>query len=241
MNTDKIEYPVRLVRFLSRCGVASRRDAGDLVKKGKIRVNGQVMTDLSYQVIRKDQVEYKGEQLVLAEHLYLLLNKPRGFVCTHRDSHAQRTIFDLVDNSQGRLFSVGRLDKDSEGLLLLTSDGDFAEFLTHPRHGIRKTYRVVLDRPLTEAERERICSGIKDARELLKAIQVIPKAGNCCFFIMGEGKKREIRRLVKSVGAKVKRLQRIAIGKLKLGKLPPGKWRPLASREMALAKLNPDL
>ena len=224
---------MRLVRFLALAGVASRRKSEVLIAAGDVTVNGNIADKAGFKVSETDIIEYRGERLKLDKRCYIMLNKPVGYLCSASDPHADKIIFDLVSLPGKRLFSVGRLDLNSEGLLILTDDGDYSEKLTHPRYGILKKYLVETDFPLSRKGIELILDGIKDEGELLKAEKVVRKSGNEYFFTMAEGKKREIRRLVTALSVRAIRLRRISIGKLSLGKLPEGEWRFLTEQEIA--------
>ena len=216
----------RLVKFLSAAGVASRRAAGDLVKAGRIAVNGRTIREPGFRIL---PVEPAGR------FHYIMLNKPRGYVCTNADPHAPRKAVDLIRlDPPVRLFSAGRLDKESEGMILFSNDGDYVARLTHPRYEIRKTYLVRVTREFTEPELTRIRTGITDGGEHLRVISIAP-AGNCLYrIVLNEGKKREIRRLTAAVGAPTLELRRIRIGGLALGDLPQGAFRELTPEEVAL-------
>ncbi|MPN22153.1 Ribosomal small subunit pseudouridine synthase A [bioreactor metagenome] len=164
-----------------------------------------------------------------------MLNKPRGYVCTNADPHAPRKAVDLIRlDSPVRLFSAGRLDKESEGMILFSNDGDYVAQLTHPRHEILKTYLVRVVRELTSAELERIRAGIREDGELLRVVSIDP-LGKCRYrIVLNEGKKREIRRLTAAVGAATLELRRVRIGGLELGDLPEGAFRELSPEEVAL-------
>lgn len=232
---EQPEFPLRLVKYLSSAGIASRRKCADMIKSGRVKVNGTVVRDPGFQVQREDSVICGNDELKISMRYYIILNKPRGYFCTSSDPHADKIALDLIKLPDARLFSVGRLDKDSEGLLLFTNDGDYAERLTHPRYNVLKTYEVTTDRSLKRCECRRLCEPIEDSGEILRVHRIRKLDSNTYIFIMGEGKKREIRRLVRSVGAKVKRLRRIAIGRLFLGNLPSGKWRFLTEDEINLS------
>ena len=164
-----------------------------------------------------------------------MLNKPAGYVCTNDDPHAAKRAFDLIKIDGARLFSAGRLDKDSEGLLIVTNDGDYAMQLTHPRYEIFKTYLVKTDAAISAGELDRLRHGIIDNGEQLLP-QKIEATGSCIYrFILNEGKKREIRRMVADAGRKTVSLQRISIGSLKLGELKSGQWRFLSAEEVNLS------
>ena len=226
----------RLVKFLSAAGVASRRAAGDLVKAGRIAVNGRTIREPGFRILPADTVTLDGRPVEPAGRFhYSMLNKPRGYVCTNADPHAPRKAVDLIRlDPPVRLFSAGRLDKESEGMILFSNDGDYVARLTHPRYEIRKTYLVRVTREFTEPELTRIRTGITDGGEHLRVISIAP-AGNCLYrIVLNEGKKREIRRLTAAVGAPTLELRRIRIGGLALGDLPQGAFRELTPEEVAL-------
>ena len=226
----------RLVKFLSAAGVASRRAAGDLVKAGRIAVNGRTIREPGFRILPADTVTLDGRPVEPAGRFhYIMLNKPRGYVCTNADPHAPRKAVDLIRlDPPVRLFSAGRLDKESEGMILFSNDGDYVARLTHPRYEIRKTYLVRVTREFTEPELTRIRTGITDGGEHLRVISIAP-AGNCLYrIVLNEGKKREIRRLTAAVGAPTLELRRIRVGGLALGDLPQGAFRELTPEEVAL-------
>lgn len=231
-----------LSKFLSGAGVASRRKSAELVKAGLVRVNGELISNPGYRVGPADVVTVDGRQIrLLTTKYYVMLNKPRGYVCTNDDPHATKKAIDLIRiPGDPRLFSAGRLDKDSEGLLLFSNDGDFVDRLTHPRNQVQKVYEVSLARPLTPLDCKRFLDGIKDQQDLLRAISIFPIGPTKYTLILGEGKNREIRRMVAAVGNETKRLRRVAVGRLRLGSLEPGKWRPLSEQEIALPFLLPE-
>jgi pseudouridine synthase len=161
-----------------------------------------------------------------------MLNKPSGFLCSVSDPHAEQTVFDLVKLHGVRLFSAGRLDLNSEGLLILTNDGDYSERLTHPRHGILKRYLVRTNKPISKDNLDMLRAGIRDFGEFLKPVSILRLKPKEYEFKLNEGKKREIRRLVAATGAKVTLLKRISIGDLQLGTLPTGHWRFISKKEI---------
>ncbi|WP_294437007.1 pseudouridine synthase [uncultured Victivallis sp.] len=234
MENDNRE---RLVKFLSSAGAASRRAAGELVKSGRVAVNGRTVLEPGARVAPGDQVTLDGAPVRPAEvRLYIMLHKPRGYVCTNHDPHAKQKAVDLIRTDPPvRLFSAGRLDKESEGLILFSNDGAYVEELTHPRHEILKQYLVRLTRPLSEAELERIRAGISDQGDLLRVRAIEPLGAARYRITLNEGKKREIRRITAAVGAPTVQLKRVRIGDLELGSLPPGAWRMLTPEEVTLS------
>lgn len=211
---------LRLQAFLARAGVASRRKAEDLIREGRVRVNGKVAV-LGQKVGPEDLVEVDGKRVELPQkRLVLALHKPKGYTTTRHDPHARRTVFDLLPKIPG-LHPVGRLDRDSEGLLLLTNDGDLTHRLTHPRFGVRKVYRV-----WTEGGRcpRRCAEGSSWAwtRGRPRPGPRLPPGPRGAVLVLAEGRKREVRRMLQRVGYPVRRLLRLQVGPIRLGDLPPG-------------------
>ena len=169
--------------------------------------------------------------------MYIMLNKPVNYTCSASDDHAEHLAVDLIDVPR-RIFSAGRLDRDSEGLIIFSDDGAFIDRLTHPRYGIRKLYHVTVNAPLKDEDLQKMCSGLRDVDGEIRALRVNQIGRNCYSFLLNEGKKREIRRLVKAVGRKVTRLVRVRQGRLELGNLPSGKWRYLSPQEVLMAQEN---
>lgn len=238
------EAAVRLVKYLSAAGVASRRGAGDLVKAGRVKVNGVVVWEPGLPVLPSDRVMLDDVPVGAPEKKhYIMLHKPRNYTCSNHDVHADHLAVELIDLPEPvRLFSAGRLDRDSEGLILFSNDGDFVAHLTHPRNGILKCYDVRTAPALSEEALHKITSGIRDEGDLLRALRAEQRGNGWCRLVLGEGKKREIRRMVAACGAKTLRLKRLAIGRLQLGDLPLGTWRELTPAEVdaALAPVSPE-
>lgn len=204
-------------------------------------VNGSVESNPGRRITDTDKVVYQGRTVMPpARRYYIMLHKPRGYVCTNDDIHAPKKALDLIRfPGCPRLFSAGRLDKNSEGLILFSNDGDFVEQLTHPRHEVYKTYDVSTEYELTPQDHQRFIEGVWDAGEFLKAAAVIPLTPFRVRLILGEGKNREIRRMVQAFQNRTKRLKRIAVGCLSLGSLPCGEWRELTAQEIRLALMRP--
>ncbi len=209
-NNDKI----RLVKFIAASGAASRRKAGDLVKENRVSINGSLCNDPSYQVSPDDKVYLDGKLLAVEEvKYYIALNKPVGYTCSNSDEHAAKLAVDLIKTpTAARLYSAGRLDRDSEGLIIFSNDGDFVSRLTHPSFQVKKRYLVETDIDLNGNTLQRLMQGIYDDGETLHADKIEKIAPRKYFFTLSEGKKREIRRMVKSANASVKKLKRIQIG-----------------------------
>lgn len=229
---------MRLNRFLAAAGVGSRRHCDELIAASRVSINGQVCTNFSAQPTARDHVKVDGKMLHADPPLTIMLHKPAGFVSTRKDSHARDTIFDLLPAKFSRLFNIGRLDTQTEGLLLLTNDGELALRLTHPRYKIDKEYEVTLDRPWDPSLKPKLSKGIfldgKRARvERLRSI-----SPTRLHVILRQGINRQIRRMFEAVGYKVKHLLRVRVGKLRLGELPRGHWRALTKRELELVNEN---
>ncbi|WP_018110839.1 pseudouridine synthase [Thermus igniterrae] len=221
---------LRLQAFLARAGVASRRKAEDLIRKGRVRVNGALAV-LGQRVGLEDVVEVDGRRVVLPEPVVLALYKPRGYTTTRRDPHAERTVFALLPPIPG-LHPVGRLDRDSEGLLLFTNDGDLTLRLTHPRYGVRKVYRVwTKEGTLAEAVCRRLERGVVLEDGPARALSCKPAPGGA-LLTLREGRKREVRRMLQAVGFSVVRLLRLRVGPIGLRGLRPGQYRRLSPEEV---------
>ena len=226
---------MRLQKFFSDCGVLSRRAAEAEIAAGKVKVNGvvaQIGVSIDPDV---DIVEYKGKRILprtSEKRHYIMLNKPRGYVTTMQDEKGRPTVANLTSGVGVRIYPVGRLDMDSEGLLLLTDDGEFANQLTHPRHEIPKIYHVTLSKVLTKEELAALRAPMELDGYRLQPVTVKKLAPDTIQINLFEGRNRQIRRMCEAAGLKVIRLQRIAIGDLGLGELPLGKWRELTPDEV---------
>ena len=226
-----------LVKRLVAGGAGSRRRAAALIIEGSVCVNGQPATSLNHPVSAPDAVSVNGQPLAQAEKriVYLLLNKPRGYLCAVSDSRGRPTVLDLVPDALrvAGLVPVGRLDAESTGLLLLSNDGAFVERVTHPRYGIVKEYDVLLDRALWPREQARLLDGVEIEGGLARALSVEPtRQGEARYAVeLAEGKKREVRLMMRAVGRRVLRLTRVRVGGLRLGKLPSGSVRELSAQE----------
>ena len=229
----------RLQKILAECGVASRRKAEELIAAGKVKVNGRRAKVGDKADLRRDTVTVEGKRLSSPEEKqYLMLNKPRGFVTTLSDEQGRKCVADLVAGAGARVFPVGRLDRDSEGLLLMTNDGEFANALTHPSGHVPKVYRVTLRQDVTEEQAARFCAGMMlDGQKTAPAefhILLKEPTRTVAEVVLYEGRNRQIRRMCDSLGLEVIRLRRISIGGVRLGMLQPGKWRQLEPQEVKL-------
>jgi 23S rRNA pseudouridine2605 synthase len=228
---------MRLQKFLAESGVASRRASEAIILEGRVSVNGRVVQKLGTKIVPgQDTVELDGHPLKAKRKIYIALNKPPGFLCTRKDPEGRETLFELLPTEWSHLVPVGRLDRESEGLIFITNDGDFALHLTHPRYGVRKIYRAVVEGKVRSEVTRRFIEGVEDAGETLKAERArILSANNSHSVVeleLAEGRNREVRRLFASAELEVVRLQRIQIGRIKLGELPIGKWRTLTEPEI---------
>ena len=232
---------VRLQKVLSQAGVASRRAAEELIRQGRVTVNGVVVTELGTRVRPGvDRIAVDGRGIGGREHLvYLALNKPAGYVSTARDTHGRPTVLSLVE-ARERLYPVGRLDADSEGLILLTNDGELAYAVTHPRHEIEKEYLVLVSGEPSRQIIERLSRGVEiEGRRTAPAeVEVAGpgEGGTWLRVVLHEGRKRQIRRMAEAVGHRVLRLRRVRIGPVRLGNLPPGRYRQLSPTEVRALK-----
>ena len=228
---------VRLQKFLADAGIASRRGGEQFILDGRVEVNGQVVRQLGSKVDPlHDKVSVDGQPVRARRKLYVALHKPRGCVCSRKDELERPTIYELLPREWKNLYSVGRLDYDTEGLIFLTNDGQFALRLTHPRYEIIKKYVATVDGRVEQEMLEQFVRGVFHEGEKLKAHKArlvsASKSVSVAELELMEGKNREVRRLFESQGATVKRLQRVQIGKIKLGELKPGKWRALTDAEI---------
>jgi pseudouridine synthase len=239
----------RLQKVLARAGVASRRKCEELILQGRVRVNGQVVTQLGAKVDpARDTIEVDGQPITLKEKVYVLLHKPRGYLSDTLDFRGRPSALSLVPGGE-RLFPAGRLDARSEGLLLLTNDGELAHRLTHPRYEHQKEYLVLVEGKPSPATLRRMLKGVEHKGELLRADAVerldrlgaqarfhgwdeVPRGRTWLRVVLHEGKKRHIRRLCAALGHPVHRLIRTRIGGVELGDLPVGKWRYLTPEEV---------
>lgn len=227
---------VRLQKYLADAGIASRRAAEQIIMEGRVALNGEVVRELGSKVDpAQDQVSVDGKPIRVKRKIYLALNKPPGLVCSRKDELDRPTIYQLLPKEWGHLHSVGRLDFNSEGLIFLTNDGEFSLRLTHPRYSVHKKYLATVEGRVEESILRRFTLGVWYEGEKFKAVSARLVSANQSRSVveldLAEGKYREVRRLFESQGRNVKRLQRVQIGKIKLGELPLGKWRTLTDVE----------
>jgi|GEM_PF-50613 len=233
------EQLMPLNKYMAHSGVASRRDAAQLVKEGKVKVNGELITDPGHKVLATDLVTYNDGKLTLQKGLvYILLNKPKDFITTTDDPQGRRTVMDLLTGQDAdRLYPVGRLDRQTTGLLLITNDGMLAQKLSHPAHEIKKVYQVTLDKPLTKAHFEKIMEGLEleDGKILVDAMAYLEKKNELGLEIHS-GRNRIVRRIFESLGYEVEKLDRVMYAGLTKKNLPRGKWRYLNDTEILMLR-----
>jgi 23S rRNA pseudouridine2605 synthase len=230
---------MRLNRFLAAAGIGSRRQCDELIAAGRVTINGQVCTNFSAQPSERDHVKVDGKLVHLERAMTIALHKPAGFVSTRSDPHTHDTIFDLLPPKFPRLFNIGRLDAQSEGLLLLTNDGDLAQQLTHPRFKIEKEYEVTLDRQWDRALAQKLLRGIFLDGQRAQIARLHSISPTRVRVTLRQGINQQIRRMFYAVGYEVKRLVRLRIGNLRLGDLPLGHWRPLSKSELSALTRTP--
>jgi 23S rRNA pseudouridine2605 synthase len=226
----------RLNKYLAHAGIGSRRHCESLIKGGRVRIDGQVVVDLATRVGPEHEVTVDGEAVKTEKFVYYLVNKPRGYICSNHDPARRPLAIDLVPQISQRVYTVGRLDEDSEGLLLLTNDGDLANRLMHPRYGIEKAYLVLVAGNPSPDDLKKLLDGVWLSEGHVKARNVkrLKRQGNSTWLriVLSEGKNREIRRMLAKLDHKVLRLKRVEIGPLEIGSLALGKSRPLSLAEL---------
>lgn len=227
---------MRINKFLSRAGIASRRNSEKLILNGEISVNGQVITDLSYQVEENDIVKYNNQTIELVdEKYYLMLNKPVDYACTNSKDFDEKIIFDLIDIDT-KLFSIGRLDKDSRGLILITNDGDIYNKIIHPRNEIYKKYIVKLDNYFQKDDKIKLETGVDIGGYITSESKVTILGDKTVQIEISEGKNRQVRRMFAVLGYEVLDLNRISIGDINMSNLKIGKYRHLTTDELNYIK-----
>lgn len=228
---------MRLNKFLASAGVASRRKCDELLQQGLISVNGQVVSELGTVINeKKDKVFYEGRQVLLpSSFVYIKLNKPKGYACTAKDEKGRKTIYDLLPREE-RLFSIGRLDYDTEGLIILTNDGDFANKVAHPRYSVDKEYHVTIEGQIKESELAVLRKGvvIEGQRMPSAKVEFLSNDGKNTKLsvVIDEGMNRQIRRMFEAIGKSIKLLKRVRIGNVRLGGVKRGDFRDLTTQEL---------
>ncbi len=237
-----IQEEVRLNKFIANSGVCSRREADTLIQAGVVTVNGEVVTELGTKVnIYKDEIKFNGERLKGEEKVYLVMNKPKGYVTTASDPHAEKTVMELLKGCTYRVFPVGRLDKNTTGVLMFTNDGELAEKLTHPSYDKKKIYQVNLDKPLQQEDHDKILAGVElsDGRIAADELEFIDADDHRKLGIeIHSGRNRIVRRIFESLGYEVKSLDRVYFAGLTKKGLKKGEWRRLSEGEVNILKMG---
>lgn len=229
----------RLQKFIADCGVASRRKAEELIKQGRVKVNGLVVTEMGIKVNETDSVEVDGRKIKPEnKKVYIMLNKPAGYVTTAKDQFGRPTVLELLKGVSERVYPVGRLDYETTGLLILTNDGDFTYKMTHPKHEINKTYIATIEGIPSSEEISRFEKGLKieDYITAPAKLKIISKKERTCVveITIHEGRNRQVRKMCEAIGHPVLALKRVSVGKLSLGNLAEGDWRKLSQKEVKL-------
>ncbi len=234
---------IRLNKYIANSGVCSRRDADKLIEKGEIQVNGEVVTEMGRKVLVTDKVVYKGEKLIpVIDPIYILMNKPKDTITTTNDPEGRKTVMDLIEGSfDERLYPVGRLDRNTTGVLLLTNDGELAQRLTHPKRVVQKVYVAELDKPITDADLTQLVTGVEleDGTMIVdKAAMPSPKQRNIVGVEIHSGRNRIVHRTFEKLGYKVLKLDRVLFANLDKRRLKRGEWRTLTSKELKSLRLS---
>jgi 23S rRNA pseudouridine2605 synthase len=236
------EDAIRLNKYLSNAGVCSRREADVLIQTGVVTVNGEVITELGYKIKPDDVVQYDGETINAEKKRYVLLNKPKGFITTMDDPRGRKTVMTLVKKAcRERIYPVGRLDRETTGLLLFTNDGDMAKKLTHPRYQARKIYHVETDKPIKKEDLEKLLSGVvlEDGKTNCDKVNFVDGGTDHEVGVeLHSGKNRVVRRLFEALGYKVVRLDRVQFASLTKKDLPRGMFRHLTEQEVSFLKMT---
>lgn len=236
MKKSKPKPSKRLNQFIAQAGICSRREADTLIQNGQIKVNGKIVKTLGFKVGSQDKVSYKNRPLTTETKVYILLNKPKDFITTVKDEQKRATVIDLVGKHfKQRLYPVGRLDRSTTGLLLITNDGDLSRFLTHPSSEVQKIYRVRLERPLSQADYESIVYkkfGLEDGEIPFDGLNFVGDEQDTLDVELHSGRNRIVRRVFEHLGYKIKSLDRTVLGHLTKKGLARGKWRHLKPFEI---------
>lgn len=226
-------------KFISNSGVCSRREADNRIAMGLVSVNGTTITEMGYKVKPTDEVRYEGKRLKAEKPVYILLNKPKGFITTTEDPQERHTVMNLIANAcSERVYPVGRLDRNTTGLLLLTNDGDLADKLTHPSYNVKKIYKVELDKPITKADFEQLAAGIRleEGVAVPDDLAIVSDDRQTVGIELHIGWNRIVRRLFESLGYQVVKLDRVVYAGLDKKDLPRGNWRFLTQPEIVRLK-----
>ncbi|MBI5020787.1 MAG: rRNA pseudouridine synthase [Ignavibacteriales bacterium] len=236
----QVDEKIRINKFLANAGVASRRQADILITEGRVKVNRETIFDLGVKIDpQKDKIFVDDKQIViLDEKVYILLNKPKDSIATARDERGRTTVMDYI-NAKERVFPVGRLDRNTTGVLLFTNDGDFANKLMHPKYEVKKAYKVTIDKPIKLEDVRKLKEGVRlyDGKTKPAEIYIVPREKNKVVgVIIHEGRNRQIHRMFESLGYEVHKLDRIAYGDISYEGLPRGHWRHLTKTEVRKLK-----
>lgn len=238
-QSDGIQFPCRLNKYIANAGVCSRRDADELILSGKIQINGKVVSELGTKVERMDVVKFNGKTISPQNFQYVLLNKPKDYISTMEDPEGRKTVMQLVESAcEERIYPVGRLDRNTTGLLLFTNDGQLSEKLMHPKYKIKKIYQVELNKGLQRIDFEAITNGIdlEDGPVKVDQISILDADRKTIGIEIHVGKNRIVRRIFEHFGYEVVKLDRTMYGPLTKKELPKGKWRKLTPREVTNLK-----
>ena len=230
-----VEELTRLNKFLSNAGVSSRRKADEFIKKGLVKVNNKVVVEAGSKVSKKDIVSFRGKRVFPGKKVYILLNKPKDFISTTSDEHGRKTIMNLVKMATDeRVYPVGRLDRNTTGLILITNDGQLAQNLAHPSKGIKKLYKIELDKPVTQSDFNKVQKGVKldEGVAMVDNLAYTDESKKIIGIEVHIGWNRVIRRIFESLGYKVKKLDRVMYAGLTKRNLARGKWRYLTDTEL---------
>ena len=245
-DNDYVQSPIqdeiRLNKFIANSGVCSRREADTFIQAGVVTVNGEVVTELGTKVnVINDDVRFNGQRLKGEEKVYIVMNKPKGYVTTASDPHAEKTVMDLLTGCDVRVFPVGRLDKSTTGVLMFTNDGEIAERLTHPSYDKKKIYQVILDRELSQEDYEKILAGVElvDGKVAADELEYIDADDHRRLGIeIHSGKNRIVRRIFESLGYDVRALDRVYFAGLTKKGISKGEWRYLTEGEVNILKMG---
>ncbi|MCF8223517.1 MAG: rRNA pseudouridine synthase [Bacteroidales bacterium] len=238
VNSDESKL-IRLNKYISNSGVCSRRDADALIARGEISVNGKTVTDLGTRIKPDALVKYRGETINPEKKVYILLNKPSGYVSSTDDPHADRIVTDLIKKAcDERVYPVGRLDRDTTGVLLFTNDGELTKKLTHPSHNKKKVYHVFLNRPLAQNDMLKLTEGVDIGEKVSADAAAYPDPDDKTQvgIEIHSGQNRVVRRMFESLGYRVKKLDRVSFAGLTKKNLPRGKWRFLSRKEINILR-----
>ncbi len=239
LSKTKKDPSIRLNKYIAHAGVCSRREADALIASGKIKVNGKVITELGYKVNPNDKITYKGEVLRKEKYVYILLNKPKDHITTAKDPQNRTTVLDIIHKHiDQRVYPVGRLDRNTTGLLLLTNDGELAERLSHPSYNIKKIYEVQIDKPLDEEDFLNIQQGLEldDGPIKPDELAIVSEDRKTLGIEIHSGRNRIVRRIFESLGYRIMKLDRVMYAFLTKKDLPRGKWRFLQEHELKRMK-----